>query len=113
MREIQLRLNRDRYSPYLRGMIILLKGHQNIPGDVNFLGSINVLRTDLPASSCALPWELGTLLGEDIHGATEHILKRSSWSTTFRQNLAHSPWLKESLTVLLGDVQPHISVPTS
>lgn len=113
MREIQQGLNCDKHSLYLCGIVILLKGHQNIPSYVNFLGSINVLRTDLLTGSCALPWELGTLLGEDIHGATEHTLKRSSWSTTCRQNLAHSPWLKESLTILLGDIQLHISIPTS
>lgn len=51
--------------PYPRGAVILLKGHQNVPGDVDFLGSIDLLGTDLPARGRALPRELGALPGGD------------------------------------------------
>lgn len=54
-------------SLYLRGAVILLEGHQDIAGDMDFLGSVDLLRTHFPASGCALPRELGALQRKVSH----------------------------------------------
>lgn len=46
---------------HLSAIVVELKGQHHGPVDMDLLGPINVLRTDLQASACTFPSKLGSL----------------------------------------------------
>lgn len=77
---------------YLRAVIILLKGHQHVPGDVDFLLSVDLLGTDFPAGGCTLPWELSALPGAEPGGAEHSTLRSSALLRLEPSKASLCPW---------------------